>query len=199
MDAEAYANMVLKPDFSHLSKVILKDNILREWGGEQSFDLDEYISWRAEEEGVSDLVTDEVRRYSALPPTDQFADATGVSEISSESISTGDPQPRRIAKVWKQGSGVGFFANYKWKEKLLCIGPGGIAMYFDSLEISPQNKAARIISLAGSYVELIPHGMDDKSYGFQIVSPSRNFSFSCKYIFRQSHFCVIQRNKSIFF
>lgn len=183
MDPEAYANMVLKPDYSHLPLHLAKEDMLRQWGGELTFSLDEYISWRAEEEGVSHLLTKEVRRFTSSSTSsndETFGDASSIAEITSEAITLGDPAPRRIAKVHKQGSGAGLFANYKWKEKLMSVGPGGVAIYFDSVEISTKNKAARVIPLTGSYVEPLETGIDDKSFGFQIVSPSRNFAFSCE-------------------
>ena len=39
-------------------------------------------------------------------------------------MSVFDPSPSKLGVVWKQGSGKGFFANTKWKEKLLCAGLG---------------------------------------------------------------------------
>ena len=62
MDAETYSNIILKPDFSHLVQHISPDNMLEEWGGTLHFSIDEYIQWRAEEEGVSNLLTDAIRR-----------------------------------------------------------------------------------------------------------------------------------------
>ena len=31
----------------------------------------------------------------------------------------------------KKGSGKGFFANTKWKEKLLCVGLTGTCLFYD--------------------------------------------------------------------
>ena len=54
--------MVLKPDFTHLEKCIDKTFRLKQWGGDLEFDFNEYIAWRAEEEGVNSMLTDDVRR-----------------------------------------------------------------------------------------------------------------------------------------
>ena len=94
-----------------------------------------YIQWRAEEEGVTHLLAQcKPRRYdpkeggekaSNDAMNDQFAG------LSSKAMSTFDPAPRKFGKVWTQGSGKGFFANTKWKEKLLCVGLAGICLFYD--------------------------------------------------------------------
>lgn len=178
MDPEAYSNMVLKPDFSHLSGVMTKTNMLREWGGEINFSLEDYINWRAEEEGVVELLDKSIRRYTgAADQVNPLAEDVGA--LTSYHISHSDPPARKMGSLWKRGSGVGFFSSFKWKQKLFCVGPGGVMMYFDSNEISETNKASRIMQLAGSYVEPLPEGMDSKQFGFQVVAPSRSFVLSC--------------------
>ena len=55
MSREAYEAMVLKPSFSHLgAHGIPNECMLRRWSshGTFAFDVDEYIEWRAREEGV---------------------------------------------------------------------------------------------------------------------------------------------------
>ena len=52
-------------------------------------------------------------------------------------------------------------------------------MYFDSTDISESNKASKVIPLQGSFVESLETGMDAKSFGFQLVCPSRSYVFSC--------------------
>ena len=46
-----------------------------------------------------------------------------------------DPVPSKVGEVEKQGSGKGMFASAKWKTKLL-VTHAGLAMYFDSTEIT---------------------------------------------------------------
>jgi len=76
MDAESYNNMVLRPDHSHLSPTyISKENLLKEWGGTFAFTLEEYLKWRAEEEGVT-LDESDVQRY----------DASAAEKISSDDM-----------------------------------------------------------------------------------------------------------------
>ena len=183
MDKEAYDNMMLKPDYSHLSTYIKKDQMLKHWGGNVDFDFHEYIEWRAEEEGVKDRLNNEVRRYTSAPANseDPLANDDTLSSMSAYYIQNDDPPPRRMHSVWKQGSGVGFFANTKWKEKLLCVGNGsGFALYFDSLEISENNKASKVIPLQGSFIETTKEGKDLKSFGFRLVCPGRSYIFSCE-------------------
>jgi len=180
MDPEAFSNIILKPDCSHLSTYIARENLLRQWGGEIDFDLDEYIRWRAEEEGVTDLLTSEVRRFSATEAANSLTESSDFSSLSSFDMSHNDPPPTKMDRLWKRGSGVGFFSSFKWKQKLFCVGPGGLAVYFDSTEVSEGNKASRVVPLAGAYAEPIAEGMDAKSFGFQVIAPSRSFVFSCK-------------------
>ena len=183
MDKEAYDNMMLKPDYSHLSKYIKKDQMLKEWGGEMDFDFLEYIEWRAEEEGVKDKLNNEVRRYVATPADeeDPLDNDDALRSMTSFYMQNNDPAPRKMHSVWKRGSGVGFFATTKWKEKLLCISNGsGFAVYFDALEISENNRAAKVIPLQGSFVEATKEGKDQNSFGFQLVCPGRSFLFSCE-------------------
>ena len=182
MDPEAYNNMVLKPDFSHLKKIISDSEMLKEWGGEIDFDLNEYIAWRAEEEGISPEVISNMAPKRYVPTSadnNPYGEESDFGSLSSFDISQNDPAPSRLAKLWKRGSGVGFFSSFKWKEKLVSVGPGGVIIYFDSTDISEANKASRVIPLAGSYVEATAEGKDSKSFGFQVVAPSRSYFFSC--------------------
>jgi hypothetical protein len=75
-----------------------------------------------------------------------------ISSLTSDVVAAYDPPPSKLGPIWKQGSGKGFFANTKWKEKLMCVGLGGFCMYFDSTEIASTNKAAKIISLQSAYI-----------------------------------------------
>ena len=43
-----------------------------------------------------------------------------------------------------QGSGKGMFATTKWKTKLLAA-HAGMALYFDSIEISQSNQCAQVL------------------------------------------------------
>jgi hypothetical protein len=184
MDAESYNNMLIKPDTSHLSQYIDKENLLKEFGGELEFDVKKYIDWRASEEGV-EIDYNNIKRY----------DATNVSKISetdmtsqlmqttSLQLSEDEIKPLKFNILSKQGSGVGLFANYKWKDKLVAVGPGGICYYFDSLEISNTNKVSTIISLLGAYIELIDKDDDNNNnelFKFQLVTAERNYTFGTK-------------------
>ena len=53
MEEEAYNNMIFHSNYNRLTEYISPDNLLKEWGGHLDFNVDDYIKWRAEEEGVS--------------------------------------------------------------------------------------------------------------------------------------------------
>ena len=55
----------------------------------------------------------------------ELVDPTAETDVSSlTALQMSQSNPRKLGQIWKRGSGVGFFANYKWKLKLFCIGPG---------------------------------------------------------------------------
>jgi hypothetical protein len=180
MDAEAYDNMVLRPDFSHLKDHISEENLLVEWGGKFSFDIRSYIDWRAQEEGV---VIDEsnVRRYD--PKASQSA-SQGESMIEAMlQVSVMDHANLSLKKglLKKQGNGQGFFSTYKWKEKLVILVPG-VLLYFDSTEENEKNFPSKVIPLGsgGCYIELTGKGSDgvDEKLAISLVTPERNYTFA---------------------
>lgn len=119
----------------------------------------EYIAWRAAEEGVSHLIDSSVRRYDPSNAVEEVEQAieNEILAISSATLFNGPHPPAYSCPVSKQGNGQGFFANYKWKEKLLCVLTTGYVIYFDSTDINDSNKPSRCINIAGAYVE-IPNG-----------------------------------------
>jgi hypothetical protein len=108
-----------------------------------------------------------------------YDEVSNFGSISSLDISRKTPAPSRLAKLWKRGSGVGFFSSKNWKEKLVSVGPGGTITYFDDDDISEENIASRVISLVGSRVETRSKGKDSQSFGFQVVASNRKYIFSC--------------------
>jgi len=185
MQKETYENMVLKPDFSHLKKYIEPENILTEWGGELEFDLEEYVAWRAREEGVSLDETHEPRRYDAYAtpgiPDDTLVGGNPLAGVSSASLQEMGVELSKMGIVQKRGSGVGLFASYKWKEKLMAS-VGGFLIYFNTSEVSEKNLVDKLIPLQeGSYV----HEVDDvespingSDRVFCLVTPARSYHFS---------------------
>jgi PH domain len=181
--------MVLRADYGDLKNYLSKDNMLPHWGagGSFSFDIDEYIRWRAHKEGVTHLITNITpRRYDPAQASASSAEGDDEAmkqmyvQMTSAEVKNNDPAPAKLSSVWKKGSGKGFFANTKWKEKLLCVGLGGVAMYYDSTAISEDNKPSKIISLLGATVEETTHEDNAKGkYGFRIITASRNFDFGC--------------------
>ena len=204
MAKETYDNMILKPNFSHLSgKHIDAEHMPREWGGELDWDINAYIAWRAQEEG--DVVLDEaaVRQYDAEAQAaigaggggagGEDEDANMLESMSSAAMDAlggeggvgggAAAAEKTMGPVYKRGSGVGMFASTKWKEKLLCV-TGGSCVYWDSTEISEKNKAARFLQLTGAYAEAVDKEMDkgrggSKGFMFRVVAPARSFTFSC--------------------
>jgi len=180
MDEEAYNNMLVKPDFSHLlQNYVTKENLPVECGGELVFDVKKYVQWRADEEGVN-VNYEEFRRYDPTN-TAQVSELDmkqSLMQTTSHQLIHGEMKPTKHGILSKQGSGKGFFANYKWKEKFVAVGPGGICYYFDSPDISDTNKVSTVISLTGGYIELLEK--DSVGYSFQLVTSERNYVFSCQ-------------------
>jgi hypothetical protein len=186
MDAEAYNNMVLRPDFSHLKNYIAEENLPVEWGGKFTFSFREYAQWRAEEEGVT-IGESDVRRYD--PKT---ASSTAQAESMLEAMlqmSAVEHTKLAVKKgvLRKQGSGQGLFATYKWKQKLLillpvAVGVPSVLLYFDSTEESDKNMPSKVIRLAsgGCYVEPSGKGTDgaDEKFAISLVTPERNYTFA---------------------
>lgn len=161
------SKLQLKPNFSHLSKYISKENMLKEWGGTLEFDLNEYVEWRAREENVplKKLCPRGLGRpYHA---TDNIITASALLE-HNEVIFQGTVQ--------KQGSGIGFLSSRKWKMKLLVAVPKSL-YYFDSTQVNEKNKATRMIALDDlSTVELL----NDSANTFRVHSEGRNFDFQAE-------------------
>merc|ERR1712146_216875 len=103
----------------------------------------------------------------------------GISSAALKQLET----KKKLGIVHKRGSGVGLFASTKWKEKLLAVA-GGSVVYFDSTAISAKNRAARVLSLTGAYVEQLDAATDKGrpkavSHMFRIVAPARTMLFGC--------------------
>ena len=196
MDPEAYDNMVLKPDFSHLLRDghVDADNLLVEWGGKLEFSIADYIKWRAAEEGLEDQMLeeeDEVRRYNPSASSSSSSSASSSSELDLlEASSVVDLKQNAIlvGKLWKQGSGSGWANNFKWKEKLFMLLPGAL-LYFDSVrEDDESNKPSKAIALGfggGVYVTCDDANASSSAaavstpapFTFHLVTPSRNYAF----------------------
>lgn len=157
MDEEAYNNMNLSPNFNHLSKFISNENLLKEYGGELEFSIEKYIRWRAEEEGVLDLIDSiPLKRYADyIKDSSADDDSQKPLVMSSLQISQLEHKPRKIGSILKKGSGFGVFSRKTWKKKLLFVGPGGYISYFDSLEISEDNKVVKSINVASGFIEAL--------------------------------------------
>ena len=63
--------------------------------------------------------------------------------------SAGGARAKWHGAVEKRGSGKGYFGTTRWKPKLLTVGGLGL-VYFDSTEVSAENKASRIVPLGVS-------------------------------------------------
>merc|ERR1719329_2131220 len=104
MAKEAYEALILRPDFSDLHKYVPKASILKEWGGDLEFDMDAYVRWRAEEEGVGPVLPQECRRYE---PNDAHVEdfAAQMKMLSALEVSQStNPAPSLVGPVEKQGS-----------------------------------------------------------------------------------------------
>lgn len=198
MPKEVFENIELRADFKHLPNYISKENMLVEWGGSFKFDFNEYIKWRAAEEGVSDLLVGlQPRRYDAK------ADAIDIAKIPITDLNRGlvdiysrhchltcqklvqyQPSVRKYGVLWKVGSGKGF-STVRWTKKMLFVGgPTGVAIYFDTLDTKNNTlKPVEVLSLAAIRVsaQQEENKSDNKAYRyrFQIKAPSRNLEFGC--------------------
>lgn len=182
MEQEAYNNMILRPDFTHLLRdgYIDSQNSLIEWGGERSFSIEEYIIWRAVEEGV-EASLQEPRRYD---PTisNSLSDLESMElALKSSSIVDNKSSALKVGQLSKQGSGQGWASNFKWKEKLVALLPG-VLLYFDNLdENDASNKPSAVIVLGqGAYIDESVEGRDNTPFSFQLVTPSRNYRFAAR-------------------
>lgn len=178
MAKETYENMLLMPDFSHLPDHIDDSSILREWGGSLKFDLEEYIAWRAREEGVDvrDILPKRYDASVAAPAGDGASEENPLAGVSSQSLKD---VASKMATVSKRGSGIGMFASYKWKDKL-CACSAGCLLYFSSSEVSETNTVDKLIPLQGSYVEEVTDvsGPTEDHRVFCVVTPARSYHFA---------------------
>jgi len=177
MAKETYENMLLMPNFAHLPEHIEPSSTLREWGGDLDFDLEAYVAWRAAEEGL-ELSQDQLpRRYdSYATPVDTAEEENPLAGVASASLKD---VASKMATVSKRGSGVGMFASYKWKDKLLAC-TAGCLLYFASSEVSETNCVDKLIPLQGSYVEEVTDvtGPSKDHRVFCVITPARSYHFA---------------------
>jgi len=180
MDEEAYNNMLVKPDYSHIvtQNYVTKENLPKECGGELEFDPRKYVEWRAREEGV-EIDYNDIRRYDPKNAAQVSEMDMKASLMQTTALQLTKLKPTKQGMLSKQGSGKGFLANYKWKEKFVVVGPGGILYYFNSPELSDDNKVSTVITLVGSYIELLDKE-NQNGYSFQLVTAERNYIFCAK-------------------
>ena len=190
MRREAYAAMVLKPSFAHLGAVMPRGSMLQQWGGELAFDLDEWLEWRAKEEGVPTEELCPRNQGRAFDPAataaasgDAMADSLRADSIDARALLSGEVSasgapPRLHGAVDKRGSGRGMFGNVRWKPKLLAACDIGL-VYFDGLDESDQNKAARIVPLGepGTTVARRPSERA-RPHQFAVVCATREYRFA---------------------
>ena len=190
MRREAYAAMVLKPSFAHLGAVMSRGSMLQQWGGELAFDLDEWLEWRAKEEGVPTEELCPRNQGRAFDPAataaasgDAMTDSLRADSIDARALLSGEvgasgAPPRLHGAVDKRGSGRGMFGNVRWKPKLLAVCDIGL-VYFDGLDESDQNKAARIVPLGepGTTVARRPSERA-RPHQFVVVCATREYLFA---------------------
>ncbi|CAB9515766.1 expressed unknown protein [Seminavis robusta] len=161
VSAEVFSRLKLKPNFVHLKRdgYVDPESILPEWdkAGTFQFDLDEYVEWRAKQEGIP---------LSQIPPRGQGRSYSSFSDnnpadfgLTTEAL-LGSPEKRQevIKMGWmeKRGSGMGMFSSFRWKTKYMLLTPGCL-FYFETGKISNTNTAQRMITIEpGSSVERLP-------------------------------------------
>lgn len=180
---ELWSRLKLKSSFAHLKagNHVAPSSLLPEWDkeGTFSFDLDEYVEWRAQEEGIS---------LDQICPRGQGRKYNGIFSFAPPSLTmenimgTAEKQDGVIQEGWveKQGSGLGLFSSNRWKSKYMILQPG-LLVYFESSKISSTNVASKWIPIDhSSTVEQVT--LDDKKEGvaglcFQSVGREYIFGF----------------------
>jgi len=191
MSREALESMVLKPNFAHLAGAMPQEHLLSQWGGELDFDIDAWVEWRAKQEGIPKgalCARGCGRSFDQSAAATAAAEADVASGISAHGLISGSISgqlsvsgrpPRLHGPVEKRGSGIGIFSTIRWKPKLLAVSEVGL-VYFDLLEVTDDNKAACVISLAevGTSVEhRRPSGEEAGMARFALVTPVREYLF----------------------
>ena len=189
MAREAYEAMVLKPSFSHLSQHIPPESMLPRWGGTFQFEIDEYVEWRAREEGVppSKLCPrgagrkfDTAKAAAAAAAAVAEASGGGGGGLSVVDL-LAEGGVMRKGRVSKRGGGRGLFASVRWKTKLLVLAPTGLC-YFDKVdEADETNRLARLIVIdSTATVRRVPEAEVDArgpAHQFVLHAHAREYLF----------------------
>lgn len=162
---DVYDKMTLSSSFNKLEAFISPENRLVEWGGLLNFDVDEYVEWRAAQEGI-DLAS-VCARNCGRGFNDEGVSLATLNEIDSASSETlsatalingendGWPKPAKYGEVAKRGSGKGYLSTTRWKSKLLML-CGPTLLYFDDPDPqTKKNMVSRTIPLLACKVERI--------------------------------------------
>ena len=175
---EIFDRLKLKSSFKHLKKegYVEPASLISHWDPEGTFDfdLDRYVEWRAEEEGVpldQICARGQGRSYNAKSEMER---AVSLFEL----LGTADNREKILkhGSVEKKGSGVGLFASSRWKPKFLVLAPG-MLLYFDSKKISDSNVASRLIPIGPSAdVERI-YGEEGKKAAMRFFCGEREYIF----------------------
>ena len=180
------ASHIWRPTFAHTPPH-------RRWGGTFQFDLDEYIEWRAREEGVDPATVcarGAGKAYDAAKGAAAAAAAVSEAAAGGGGAGTGISAPEilgaeggalRKGTASKRGSGRGLFSSVRWKPKLLVLTPTSVA-YFDQLDESDQNnKVARLITLdaSASVTRVTPANLDTRGPAgqFTVRAQARDYLF----------------------
>lgn len=181
MSAKAYSALKLKPDFSHLKDHADTSSLLKEWGGELSFDMELYLAWRAKEE--DSVLTRPIRRYEGAAPkgvtlaslrgdggdgiriggnNNDSSNKTASDDSVISGPSSGGSPVSYEGTLLKRGSGEGMFGTLRWKHKFVVLS-SGMLWYFDMNSATDQPKDDAEASrepepLVGAFIE---HIMDD--------------------------------------
>ena len=200
MRREAYDAMVLRPSFAHLAGAMPRASMLRQWGGELDFDIDVWLEWRAQQEGVPTAALCPRQQGRAYDPTAAAAAATA-EDAMADSLRAGKGIGARAllagevgggaggedgvfhGVVEKRGSGRGMFGSVRWKPKLLAVCADVGLVYFDGLDgTTDANKAARIVPLGepGTAAALRPteEYVAKRPHQFALVVATREYLFA---------------------
>lgn len=147
---EIFGRLKLKPSFKHLKKdgYVAPDSLLPNWDKEGTFrfDLDEYVEWRAKEEGIP--LSKVCPRGQGRKYDGNILFSMNITVSLEEVMGTPEKKERVIKSGWaeKQGSGMGLFSSNRWKSKYLVLTPG-VLFYFENNKMNASNAASRVIAI----------------------------------------------------
>lgn len=162
MHPKAYNSLKLRPNFKHLKEIIDDDSLLKEWGGKLEFDFDEYIAWRAREEGDEELAANVgavvPRRFTGKPPRG----------VTLASLREGDVEITKQGSIHKRGSGGGLFGTLRWKRKYVVVLDGSLWYFNEEKDDAESAREAMLLEKA-TITKMDPKAKHSRDFAFEVA------------------------------